>query len=89
MVGHLGELGVQFTQLHAWHFCAYGIVGAAVFGRSVGLQVPGVELTGPSAQHEEDAGFFRRYGIARGIGLVFAHDQARNTQVQCAEAAGL
>ena len=57
LIGYLGELGMQFAQLHARHSRGDRVVGTAVFGRRVRLQVPAVKMAHAAAEQNEDAGF--------------------------------
>jgi hypothetical protein len=51
-----GQLRVQFVDPHAGHSCRRGLVWASDLGWGIGLQIPGVEVAGPTAKQDINAG---------------------------------
>src|SRR5262249_38069171 len=80
---------VQLAELEAGDGGGDGPVGPADLLRGIGLEVPGVEVTGPAAEPEEDTGLPGRASAHRSILVHTGGNQLRPGETHGTDPAGL
>ena len=84
-----GQTLVQLGEVHAGDRRGNGLVRAANFRGCRGLQVPRIEVTGPAAQPDQDAGLLRGTAAETSFALQAGRDRSRATESQGADPTGL
>ena len=84
VVGQLCQFCVHLIDAHARHFGVDWFVGAAIVQRCVRFHIPGVNVTWSTTKQDEDTGFVRGDGFARGVDLVGTHHHSGHAETQCA-----
>ena len=81
--------GCSSRDAHAGDRRGNGLVGAANFRRRLGLQVPGIEVTGPAAQQDKDARLLGGTAAKSSVAIDARGNHPRQAQSQGADPAGL
>ena len=84
-----GQARMQLADAHAGDRRGDRLVGAANFRRRLGLQVPGVEVTGPAAQQDEDARLLGGTAAQSSLAIDARGNHPRQAHGQGADPAGL